>query len=160
MRRISFWVLLGCLFVCLFCVIYPLYVIWPFRAQGVRELAAALFVTRFRPAVTLVSAAAALAALILYWRAQTSRWRRTLASAGAAFVCLLATLARVNIYELMFHPNTHPAFAPIAQTKLDKDEMVIAVKIGPDARAYPIRSISYHHVINDVLDGVAIAATY
>ena len=28
------------------------------------------------------------------------------------------------------------------------------------ARAYPIRSLSYHHVLNDMLDGVPIVATY
>ena len=46
------------------------------------------------------------------------------------------------------------------RTKLDKSEKVIAVKIGAAARAYPIRIISYHHVINDVVDKTAIVATY
>jgi hypothetical protein len=158
-RRISA-VLLTCLSVSLICVLYPFYVIRPFRAQGVRELAVALVVMRFRFAVTLISCAAALAALILYWRAQPRKWRRAFAAAGVAFVCILAVLARVNIYELMFHPDEHPSFAAASRTKLDKDEKVIAVKIGGAARAYPIRNISYHHVINDAIDKVAIVATY
>jgi hypothetical protein len=37
---------------------------------------------------------------------------------------------------------------------------VIAVRIGGEARAYPIRSMSYHHVFNDVLGPDAIVATY
>ena len=37
---------------------------------------------------------------------------------------------------------------------------MIAVKIGGEARAYPIRSMSYHHVVNDVVGGAAIVATY
>ncbi len=45
-------------------------------------------------------------------------------------------------------------------SKLDKDEKVIAVKIGASARAYPIRGMSYHHIINDVVGNVAIVATY
>jgi hypothetical protein len=44
--------------------------------------------------------------------------------------------------------------------KLDGRERVIAVKIGGSARAYPIRAIAYHHVINDVVERVAIVATY
>jgi hypothetical protein len=144
----------------LICVVYPFYVVRPFRAQGARELAIALVVMRFRSAATLASCAAALAALVVYWRAQPRRWRRAFATAGAAFVCVLAALARVNIYELMFHPDDRPAFADASRTKLDKDEEVIAVKIGGAARAYPIRNISYHHVINDYLDKVAIVATY
>ena len=159
-RRISVAVLLGCLAVSLICVVYPFYVIRPFRAQGARELAIALAVMQLRSAATLISVAAALAALVLYWRAQSRRWRRAFATAGAAFVCILAALARVNIYELMFHPDDRPSFAAAARMKLDKDEKVIAVKVGGAARAYPIRNISYHHVINDVLDNVAIVATY
>lgn len=159
-RRISLVVLFACLATSLVCVIYPVYVIRPFRAQGARELAVALAVMQVRSAVTLISCTAVLAALIVYWRAQPGRWRRAFATAGAVFVCILAALVRVNIYELMFHPDNRPSFAAASATKLDKDEKVIAVKIGAAARAYPIRNISYHHVINDVLDKVAIVATY
>jgi len=159
-RRGFILVLATCLLASLIAVVYPIYVIRPFRAQGARELTAALVVMRFRSAATLISVAAAIGALVLYWRAQPRRWRRACATAGAAFVCVLAALARVNIYELMFHPDDRPAFAGASRTKLDKDEKVIAVKIGAAARAYPIRNISYHHVINDVLDKVAIVATY
>ena len=60
----------------------------------------------------------------------------------------------------MFHPDDRPSFAAASRTKLDKDEKVIAVKIGGAVRAYPIRNISYHHVINDVLGKVAIVATF
>jgi hypothetical protein len=159
-RRIAIAVLLTCIALSLICVIYPIYVIRPFRPQGARELAVALMVIEWRSVATWFSVAAALAALVLYWRAQPRRWRRACATAGAAFVCVLAALARVNIYELMFHPDDRPSFAPASRTKLDKDEKVIAVKIAGTARAYPIRNISYHHVINDVLDKVAIVATY
>ena len=159
-RRISIVVLLACLALSLICVVYPIYVIRPFRAQGARELAIALVVMRFRSAATLSSGVAALIALALYWRAQPRRWRRAFATAGAAFVCALAALACVNVYELMFHPDDRPSFAAASRTKLDKEEKVIAVKIGGAARAYPIRNISYHHVINDVLGKVAIVATY
>jgi Protein of unknown function (DUF3179) len=148
------------LFVSLFCLVYPMYVIRPFRAQGARELAIALVVTRFRPLLTVLSAAAALAVLGTYWRAEPGKWRRALASVGAALVCALAVLARVNVYEHMFHPDEHPSFAAASRVKLDPDEKVLAIKIGRAARAYPIRIISYHHVINDVLDRVGIVATY
>lgn len=159
-RRASIVILLACLLVSLVCLVYPIYVIRPFRAQGARELTIALLVMRWRPAVTVLSGVAALAALALYWRVHPRRWPRAAAAVGAALVCLLGALARVNIYELMFHPDDHPSFWAASQMKLDKDEKVIAVKIGGAARAYPVRNISYHHVINDVLDKVGIVATY
>lgn len=152
--------MLACLALSLASVVYPIYVIRPFRTQGARELAAALVVMRWRPAITVISAVAALAALACYWWSQLRRWPRFLAAAGAGLVCLLAVLARVNVYELMFHPDTHPVFQAASQVKLDGREKVIAVKIGGSARAYPIRAISYHHVINDVVERVAIVATY
>jgi uncharacterized metal-binding protein len=154
-------VLLACLAVSLVSVAYPIYVIRPFRAQGARELMAALLVSRFRPALTVLSALAAMAAAIAYWRAQAQMWRRILAAAGAVLVCVLAVLARVNVYEdLMFHPVEHPAFAAATDVKLDPNDKLIVVKIGGSARAYPIREMGYHHVVNDVVGGTALAATY
>lgn len=160
-RWTAFTVVLGaCLLVSLVSVGLPIYVIRPFRAQGARELAAALVVARFRPTLTLLSAIAILGALLWYWREQPRKWRRATAAVGAGLVCVLAVLARVNIFELMFHPIDRPSFAAATNVKLDKDEKVIAVKIGASARAYPIRGMSYHHIINDVVGNVAIVATY
>jgi len=154
-------VLLACMAVSLVSVAYPIYVIRPFRAQGARELMTALLLSRFRPVITVVSALAAIAAAIAYWRAQAQMWRRMLAAAGAMLVCVLAVLARVNVYEdLMFHPDEHPAFAAATDVKLDNDDKLIVVKIGGSARAYPIREMGYHHVVNDVVGGAALAATY
>jgi hypothetical protein len=159
-RLIFTLVLLACLAVSLFCVAYPIYVIRPFRHQGARELAVALVVARFRTVITVISAMAAVAALIGYWRRRPPIWRRVLQAAGAVLVIVLAFLARVNIYELMFHPVVHPTFTAVQGVKLDGAEKVIAVRIGGAARAYPIRGMSYHHVLNDVVGGVAIVATY
>lgn len=159
-RRIFTLVLLACLAVSLICVVYPMYVIRPFRAQGARELTTALTIIRFRPVITLISALAGLVAMVGYWRERPRIWRRMVVVAGAGFVCVLALLARVNVFEMMFHPLGRPSFTAAPQVKLDKDEKVIAVKIGKNARAYPIRSISYHHVVNDQVDKFAIVATY
>ena len=160
-RRFVFGlVLLACLVVGLICVAYRIYVIRPFRHQGARELAVALAVSRFRPVVTAVAAIAAVLATIGYWRAGERRWKRVLTAAGAALMVVLAFLARVNVYELMFHPLVHPSFSAAHEVKLDGAEKVVAVRVAGEARAYPIRSMSYHHVVNDLVGGTAIVATY
>src|ERR1700730_6110456 len=110
-RRMFTLVLLACLAVSLLCVVYPLYVIRPFRAQGARELAAALMIERIQGAITLVSAIAALAALLWYWSFEPRTRRRVQAAAGAGFVCVLAALARVNVYELRFHAIDHASYS-------------------------------------------------
>jgi hypothetical protein len=154
------FVLLACVAVSLISVAYPIYVIRPFRTQGASELAAALVVARFQRLITVISAGAALLAVVGYWREKPRMWKKVLAGVGAGFVAVLAFLARVNVYELSFHPIDHSSFAAASQVKLDQDEKVIAVLIGGEARAYPIRSMSYHHIINDVVGRVAIVATY
>ena len=155
------FVLLACLAVSLVLVAYPLYVIRPFRAQGARELMVALAVSRFAPLLTAVSALVAVAAAIAGWRAQAATRRRVLATSTALLVCVLAVLAHANVYEqVMFHPLEHPAFASAADAKLDADDKLIVVKIGGSARAYPIREMGYHHVVNDVVGGTALVATY
>lgn len=152
-RRLPAIILLACLASSLFCVVYPTYVIRPFRAQGPQELALALTVHRFRTAVTVAAAFAAIAAV---WFSR----KRILPAIAALLVCALAFAAQVNIYELMFHPMPTVSFSPAQAVKLDAREKVIAIHLGNTARAYPVRSISYHHIVNDTVDKFSIVATY
>jgi hypothetical protein len=152
--------LIASLVASLACLAYPIYVIRPFRHQGPRELAVALRVIQIRPPVEGVCVLLALVALAWYWQTERRRRQRILAGAGTLLVCTFAILSQVNIYEIMFHPDTHPAFAAAQQVKVDPDDKVLAVKLGGSARAYPIRTIAYHHIINDVVGGEPIVTTY
>ncbi len=61
----------------------------------------------------------------------------------------------------MFNPLAQPKFTTIGETNFVADEdMVIAVKINGDAVAFPIRQMAYHHVVQDVVGGTPITATY
>jgi hypothetical protein len=159
--RITWTVLLiVCFAASLFLLAYPIYVIRPFRHQGATELRVALAVLRLRPVAMIVAMAVAAVAALQYRREQKARWKRGLAVAAAVAVLGFGGLSRVNVYELMFHPVGQPEFVAASATKLDGAEKVLAIRVGEEARAYPIRSISYHHIVNDRLGGVPIAATY
>jgi len=149
-----------CFLVVAAALVYPVYVIRPFRHQGPKELMIALEVLRYRPALMILCTLTSLVALAWYWRQQKRILPRIASAVAVIAVAAVAVLSRVNIYEIMFKPFDRPSFSAADRVKLDGDEKVIAVTIGQDARAYPIRIISYHHVINDVLDGVPIVATY
>jgi Protein of unknown function (DUF3179) len=149
-----------CLLLAFFLLAYPLYVIRPFRYQDAQELALALRLLRFRLILDILLAVSAGAFFIWSWRAQRRLLPRIFAAACAALVIGCGVLSHVNVYELMFHPLTQSSFSPASKAKLDGDEEVIAVKVGSAARAYPIRSMSYHHIVNDVLAGEPIVATY
>jgi hypothetical protein len=159
-RKTAVLVLAGCFAISLFFLAYPVYVIWPFRHQGARELAFALTILRYRPVAMGLCVVVGVAALIVYWRSQPVRRGRVAMCVGTAGVCLFAALSRINIYEKMFHPMERPEFQPAGETKLDGGEMVTAVEIGQVARAYPVRITSYHHIVNDAVNGVPIVATY
>jgi hypothetical protein len=148
-----------CLAVALFGLVYPIWVIRPFRHQGAGELQAALFVMRYRGIAGLVAALSGIAALLTFWRRE-SRLARGLAMAATAAILGSAALSRVNVYEQMFHPVGKPAFRAANESKLDGAEKVLAIRLANTARAYPVRSISYHHIVNDVVGGVPVAATY
>jgi hypothetical protein len=158
--RSHWFVIVACLLVSFFCLIYPIYVIRPFRHQGVTELSIALLVMRFRAIATIACVALAITATVRYWRPKTSRWKKAGAVAAVVVVCAAAALSRINVYELMFHPLGAPAFESASASHLDKDEKVVAIVVNGVARAYPIRGMSYHHIVNDMVGGVPIVATY
>jgi hypothetical protein len=54
-----------------------------------------------------------------------------------------------------------PVFARVTEVAdLEPDELVISVVQGAMARAYPLRIMMWHEIVNDVIDGVPIAVTY
>ena len=49
-------------------------------------------------------------------------------------------LSHINVYEKMFHRIDSPDVIAAAETKIDEDDMVLAVEVEGIARAYPVRS--------------------
>jgi hypothetical protein len=58
-------------------------------------------------------------------------------------------------------PIDNPSFLPVGDVDgLDDREPVMSVVIGGKARAYPLRMMIWHEIVNDTLGGRAIAVTY
>jgi hypothetical protein len=142
------------------CFAYPMYVIRPFRHQGATELAIALAIIQIRPWLSIISAILCFAVAVLAWPRLHGKLARALVVASVLIAAASWFLARINVYELMFHPAGRPQFEPADRAKIDKDDMVIAVRANGSARAYPIREMAYHHVVNDTFAGEPIIATY
>ena len=151
--------LLGlCVAASLLAILYPAWVIQPFRAQGARELNVALAFVRFSPAVTLAAGVCGLLAAIVAW---PRRWvKRTLTIFALLLLVVSAVVARIDYFELMFHPDPNPRFVSIAQAAVDADDMVMVVHSGMEAHAYPVRFMAYHHLVNDVVGGTPLVPTY
>ena len=78
----------------------------------------------------------------------------------AAIAAALAAISHVNIFELMFHRIDSPKTVASVEANLDTDDMVLAIRVENEARAYPVRMMGYHHIVNDVVGGVPVVATY
>ena len=138
---------------------YPIYVIRPFREQKPDALSQALWVLLHnKPLVLLLTFAVAACALLL-WRG--SGWLAKTVLGLATIVGVLATAATwINPYEQMFHPVGDPGFTSADQATIDPNDMVIAVTMNGESRAYPIREMGYHHIVNDRLQGLPMVVTY
>jgi Protein of unknown function (DUF3179) len=148
-----------CAAVSVACVAIPMFVIRPFRPQGAREMGIALAVRHAGPWLAGLCAAVVLLLVMRLWKIARTGARVTLA--GLLLVAIAgAVLTHVNIFEKMFHPYDSPAFGSADAVKVDPDDKVLAVKLGSEARAYPIRTMGYHHIVNDTVGGVPIAVTY
>jgi len=138
----------------------PVWIIQPFKAQTDRGLAIAFAMRRWSPVITIV--AVIISFLLVGWLWRGTRW-----FAKAALVILLLPLlaatwfARQNHFEWMFHPLPRAAYANANEAAfIDDADMVLAVENNGEAVAYPVRLMAYHHVVQDVVGGTAIIATY
>ena len=143
-----------------FCLAVPMYVIRPFRPQVYSQLTAALTIRFWGPWVSSIAALVVVAIAVRVWAAS----RRIVPRLVAVVLCVLviagAYLTSVNIFERMFHPYTSPSFTDPQAAQVDADDKVLAVRINGEARAYPIRTMGYHHIVNDVVGGKPLAVTY
>ena len=54
-----------------------------------------------------------------------------------------------------------PEFMPAAKADfLNPNDQVIGVEVAGEARAFPIRILNWHEVVNDTINGVPVAVTF
>jgi hypothetical protein len=137
----------------------PAFIIRPFTHQSPAGLALALALRQRAPGGTLAAALVCLLFALALWGI-VRKGRRIVLASVMVVVAFSAVMARLNYFEWMFHPIPSAQFESASASKLDKSEMILAVRYGDDARAYPIREMAYHHILNDVVAGVPVAVTY
>ncbi len=137
----------------------PAFIIRPFRHQSPHALLLAMALRQHAPLGTLIAGLASVVVAFALWR-KTIRGRKILLASTLLLVAFSAVMARLNYFEWMFHPITGPQFLAQSESRLDPKEMIMALRLNGDARAYPISQMAYHHVLNDVVAGVPIAVTY
>lgn len=161
-ERRSFWLaVLFAIFAVGTCALFlvPAFIIRPFAFQSPRGLMTAIKIKQWAPLGTAVGFAICAILFLLLWP-RMRRWSGILLGVSLLLVAACSAMTRVNYFEWMFHPVHRPGFEAANQTKLDSGEMVLTLNFNGDARAYPVREMAYHHIVNDVVGGVPVAATY
>jgi hypothetical protein len=141
-------------------VIAPIWIIQPFKPQTPRGLEVSYMLRRISPVATVIASVAVVVLAGLLW--QSSRWFLKVLLVLLMLPLFAATwMARQNHFEWMFQPHASIAFSPASQTTFVGDtDMVLAVKNNGEAVAYPVRLMAYHHLVQDVVGGTPIVATY
>ena len=141
-------------------VAIPVFVIMPFKAQTAAGVEWSYRLRRLAPVTTVIATVLFLALCVMLWRG--SRWWSRLTMAVLLAPLLVVTwFARHNHFEWMFNPLPNADYARISEAGFVADtDMVMAIEINGDAVAYPVRQMGYHHIINDVVGGKPITATY
>jgi uncharacterized protein DUF3179 len=142
-------------------VLTPVVIIRPFVAQTPGGLALAYALRHWSRAVTLTLLVVG-GLIAVRWWPRLAWWKgRALAGLGILLLAASAYLAHQNHFEWMFRPLPHPEFvAADRATSVAADDLVLGVAVGTEARAYPVRAMAYHHLVNDEIAGEPIVATY
>ena len=160
-RRAAWLVLLLLSMIALATVITPVWLIQPFRPQTTRGLAYSMAMRSWSPIITVIALISALALVVWLWRGSRSWWRKALLLLILLPVLPATWFARQNHFEWMFHPLPNAAYAKASDASFVADsDMVLSVENNGEAVAYPVRQMAYHHVVQDVVGGKPIAATY
>lgn len=159
--RLLLWLgLLVILMIGLAVVIAPIWIIQPFKPQTPRGLEVSYMLRRISPVATVIASLAMVVLAGLLW--QSSRWFLKVLLVLLMLPLFAATwMARQNHFEWMFQPHANISFSQASQTTFVGDtDMVLAVKNNGEAVAYPVRLMAYHHLVQDVVGGTPIVATY
>jgi uncharacterized BrkB/YihY/UPF0761 family membrane protein len=160
-RRWKLWVALLLIFAAAVAMVaIPVFVIMPFKAQTAAGVEWSYRLRRWSPLATVAATILFLALCVMLWRG--ARWLGRLAMAALLAPLLAVTwFAQQNHFEWMFNPLPNADYARAGEAGFVADsDMVMAIGINGDAVAYPVRQMAYHHVVNDVVGGKPIMATY
>ena len=162
MRRLLWPLLLIAVAAAATVVLVPTLTIHPFRPQTTRGIELSYALKRAAPVVTAIALAMALASALLLWGGARRWWRRGVVIFLVAVTGLVTWFARQNHFEWMFNalPKAEYVGVPEAREFLVDAEVVMGIDVNGTALAYPVRQLAYHHLVNDVVGGTPLVATY
>jgi hypothetical protein len=138
----------------------PVKILMPFSPQTASDLKLALQLRAWSPTIGIAGLAGVLLLGALLRRG-SRWWGKTVFVLVFAAVTVFAWFGQQNHFEWMFQPIGGERFVAASEADyVAPEERVLAVTNGGESAAYPIRQISYHHVVHDVVGGTPLVVTY
>lgn len=155
------WLLLAFLAIATLAIVaIPVWVVQPFKPQTARGLEVSYVLRRWSPYLTVVGLGGMMLLIGLLWRS-ARMFVKVLLVIGLLPVLAAAWFSRQNHFEWMFNPFPNSSYVKTGEVKhVDDSDMVLTVEINGEAVAYPVRIMAYHHLVEDVVGGRPIVATY
>ena len=161
MRRLQIATLIATSLTSFLLVFIPAYLIRPFVAQSPRGLTVAYFLRSLSPWATLGLCLVGGVLTLNLWCDSRSRIGRAALGAGALVLLGSAVMSRQNHFEWLFQPIAAPGFVAASEADhVTGSDMVLGIRLREEARAYPVRIVAYHHLVNDVVAGQPVVVTY
>jgi hypothetical protein len=159
-RRLIWTALLVTIAIGLAVVIAPIWIIQPFKPQSQQGLEVSYALRRISPFLTIIASLGVVILTAWLWR--STRWFLKVLLVILPLPLFAATwMARQNHFEWMFKPHANLAYSPVDAASFAADgDMILAVQNNGEAVAYPVRLMAYHHLVQDVVGGTPIVATY
>lgn len=161
-NRKAVWILLlMTVVIVLALVMVPVWIIQPFKPQSARGLEVSYAMGRWSPFVTLSALVLSLFVVAWLWSGSRRWWKKVLLVAVIVPLAASTWFARQNHFEWMFNPLAQAAYAKTTEAGFVADsDIVLAVESNGEAVAYPVRLMAYHHLVEDVVGGTPVVATY
>lgn len=142
-------------------VAVPVFKIQPFAPQTPGALSLSYTLRNWSTVAAVSALIAALVLAVWLWRGTRGWWRKALVVLPLLPLLFVAWFTRQNHFEWMFSPIRGGEFAAAGEVDfVAPEEMVMAVKVGDDAVAFPVRQVAYHHVVEATVGGRPVVATY
>jgi Protein of unknown function (DUF3179) len=142
-------------------VIVPVLLLRPFSPQTPAMVATAYALRTISPWLAPSGFALSTVLGAFYLRRRPRRPQLAAAVLAVATAGGAAWLSFQNHFEWMFAPLPGAEYARARDTTFVNDaDMVVAVEVGGDAVAYPVRQMAYHHLLNDEVGGLPVVSTY
>lgn len=142
--------------------VVPNRILMSFGRHTVDEIELAHRFASVAPWLALLLAGTGAAVTVALWRRQDGRLIRAASIVPLLVLVAVAWVARTSFAELMlFSPVEEARFVTAANAGFLEDEaMVLGVGVDGQSKAYPIRMLAYHHIVNDRLADEPYVVTY